>query len=48
MAIDAGKAQRDVAVGHAFARVNVGAQIVARNAGGRFDPKDEFGGNPLR
>jgi len=30
-----------------FERIDIGAQVVARHAGGRFDPQDVFGGQAL-
>lgn len=46
--INASETRADMPVGHYFARVDVGAQIVARDAGGRFDLQHIFGGDALR
>ena len=48
MAIDAFKALTDLAVDHRLARVNVGAQVVARDARRRFRQQHVLGGQLLR
>lgn len=47
MAIDARKARPDVAIGHGLARVDVGAEIVAGDAGRGLDLQDELSRDTL-
>lgn len=48
VAIDSGEASTDMPVGHDFAGVDVGPQIVARHAGRSLDLQDELSGDTLR